>query len=108
VLSDIGVSSGIVDFSGGPADLAELPDLPVRAVRLTPRLVAAQRRRTRLPVADSLRLLIDFVHAAGKRVAVDGLRTAGQADWWEQAGADIGVGPFFGSPGDLAKVLGRS
>ncbi|AXB41110.1 putative bifunctional diguanylate cyclase/phosphodiesterase [Amycolatopsis albispora] len=95
VLAEIGVYSEILDF-GAAGDVDCLDELPVRTVRLARRLAARQQEATSLLVARSVANLVELAHLAGTTVLVDGIRTAEQAAWWRRAGADAGLGPYFG------------
>ena len=99
LLAYSGIAAEVHGF-GGADDVVCLEDLPVDVVRVSRRLVDRQARR---PVAGSLlgRALVDLVqlvHSAGVLVAVDGIRTAEQADWWRSVGADHALGGFFTLP----------
>ncbi|MGC7094911.1 putative bifunctional diguanylate cyclase/phosphodiesterase [Amycolatopsis lurida] len=94
VLAEIGVYSEVLDFGAG-GDVGCLGELPVRTVRLARRLVDRRHEATSLLVARSVANLIELAHLAGTTVLVDGIGTAEQADWWRQAGADAGFGPYF-------------
>lgn len=52
-------------------------------------------RRTE-PLEPSLRNLIDIARSAEVTVIVDAIETAGDAEWWRLAGADIGIGGYLG------------
>jgi diguanylate cyclase (GGDEF)-like protein len=95
-LAKAGVSMAVHDFHGGPSEVVRLPDLPVRAVSLAPRLIAQARalgRRTL--VRDAMSSLVALVHEAGATVSVDDVRTEPEVDWWRRAGADTASGPLF-------------
>jgi diguanylate cyclase (GGDEF)-like protein/PAS domain S-box-containing protein len=100
VLAGLGVHVGIDDFGLGPLDPASVPELPVRSVRVARSLVA---RRSPYVTA-----LLPLVREAGITVAVDGITSAEQAEWWRAAGADFATGAHFGEaepPGDFLKRL---
>ena len=94
ILADIGVT---VELHGyGSAGDAELLDrLPVRAVRIAPRLVA--RQPDSALVSRSLMGLVEVAHLAGATVVVEGVETGNGMAWWEQAGADVVLGDVFRS-----------
>jgi EAL domain-containing protein (putative c-di-GMP-specific phosphodiesterase class I) len=82
-----------------PADPTFLTELPVRAVRTTP-------RGTRHPLLAKIATeLVAAVHAAGATVVVDSIATRDQADWWRQVGADAATGPLFAPDGPHDSVL---
>jgi diguanylate cyclase (GGDEF)-like protein/PAS domain S-box-containing protein len=98
VLADAGVHVVLSEFGGAATDLAYLEDLPVTAVRIGERLTATQARRTAGTPSLLDRMVTDLVtmvHEAGGTVAVDGVDTAAQADWWRTAGADTALGSRF-------------
>jgi diguanylate cyclase (GGDEF)-like protein len=100
-----GVRIAVHDFHGSPSDVVRLPDLPLRTVSLSPRLVAQARSMgAKALVTQAMASLTTLVHQAGATVAVDDLRTEPEIDWWRDVGADIAGGPMFrvipeGSPG---------
>jgi diguanylate cyclase (GGDEF)-like protein len=98
VLAGLGVHVGLDDFGLGPLDPATVADLPVRSVRVARSLV---ERRSPYVTA-----LVPLVRGAGVTVAVDGIRSAEQAQWWRAVGADFATGDHFGAaetPGDFLK-----
>jgi diguanylate cyclase (GGDEF)-like protein len=95
-LAKAGVATAVHDFRGNPSDVVRLPDLPLRAVSLSPRLVAQARALgSRTLVAQTMKSLTRLVHDAGATVAVDDVRTEPEIDWWRGAGADVAGGPLF-------------
>ncbi len=98
VLADRGVRMALHDFGLGPDDLAALADLPVGCVRVAARLVDHRAAYVEAAVAA--------VRAAGVTIVVDGVRTAGQASWWREIGADAGCGDHFGAVCTPADVVG--
>ncbi|WP_181775006.1 putative bifunctional diguanylate cyclase/phosphodiesterase [Amycolatopsis pittospori] len=92
LLAEIGVDAELQDF-GAAGDVLCLVDVPVRTVRISPRLA---ERRTEPLAERSLRSLIDTVKSAGATVIADGIDTTGDAGWWQSVGADIGTGRYFG------------
>ncbi|MFC3890068.1 putative bifunctional diguanylate cyclase/phosphodiesterase [Lentzea rhizosphaerae] len=99
VLAGLGVHVGIDDFGLGPLDPASVPELPVRSVRVARSLVA---RRSPYVTA-----LLPLVREAGITVAVDGINSEEQAQWWREAGADFGTGDHFGAAGTSGDFLKR-
>jgi diguanylate cyclase (GGDEF)-like protein/PAS domain S-box-containing protein len=96
VLAGLGVHVGLDDFGLGPLDPAAVSDLPVKSVRVAPALV---ERRSPYVTA-----LIPLVRESGVTVAVDGIVSREQAQWWRAAGADFATGAHFGTsvpPGDF-------
>ena len=96
VLAKSGVRTAVHDFDGNPSDVVKLPDLPLRTVSLSPRLVALARTLgAKTLVSQAMSSLTTLVHEAGATVAVDDLRTEPEVAWWCRVGADIGGGPMF-------------
>ncbi|MET8760981.1 EAL domain-containing protein [Lentzea sp. NPDC004782] len=98
VLAGLGVHVGLDNFGLGPLDPAAVADLPVKSVRVAPALV---ERRSAYVTA-----LIPLVRESGVTVAVDGIVSGEQAQWWRAAGADFATGAHFGTPvppGDFLK-----
>jgi diguanylate cyclase (GGDEF)-like protein/PAS domain S-box-containing protein len=95
VLSDAGVGVALHGFGSAATDLPWLEDLPVPAVRIGVSLVAAQAARAGSLLDVALTDLVDVIHSAGGTVAVDGIDTVEQANWWREAGADTGLGHQF-------------
>lgn len=94
-LAKTGVRIAVHDFGGSPSELVRLPDLPLSAVSLAPRLVAQARAAARKPlVTKALTNLVALVHEAGVPVSVDDLRTEPELAWWREAGADTATGPL--------------
>jgi diguanylate cyclase (GGDEF)-like protein len=108
-LADAGVHAEVHHFGGGPSDLARLADLPLRTVWLMPGLAPRSRGADEeTVVAKALTGLVELVHSAGAAVAVDGVRTRAEADWWRGAGADTAAGPLFSAvmgPSDIASLF---
>jgi len=92
LLAEIGVDAELQDF-GVAGDVVCLVDVPVRTVRIAPRLA---ERRTEPLAARALRNLIETADAAGATVIADGIDSTGDAGWWRSAGAHIGAGRYFG------------
>ncbi|MGZ3140577.1 putative bifunctional diguanylate cyclase/phosphodiesterase [Lentzea chajnantorensis] len=89
VLTRMGVLTAIDDFGLGPLDFGLLAsDLPVRAVRVARGLV-----ESRSPYVAAL---LPLLRERGVSVAVDGITSAEQAEWWRAAGASFATGDHFG------------
>jgi len=96
-LADMGVRIALDEFGLGPRDLAWLSELPIVSVSVSDDLV--QRRDARSAA------LIPAVHEMGVNLCVGGIETAEQAKWWTEAGADLGIGAYFGLPVDAGEFL---
>jgi len=97
LLAAAGVESEMREFNAAAADLANLEDLPVRAVRIAGwvvRRMAAPADRDCL-VATALRDVLAIVRRTGASVIVDGIDTAEQARWWQGIGADVAQGERY-------------
>jgi diguanylate cyclase (GGDEF)-like protein/PAS domain S-box-containing protein len=110
VLSDTGVEVVVEEFGTGARDLVCLEDLPIGSVRIARWLVRRQARRDgpgRI-VSHSLSSLFGVLHESGTRIAVDGIDTEAQADWWLDLGCDRAAGNHFGPPDDLNVLIDLS
>ena len=98
-LAENGIDVVVEEFGVGPLDLAYLEDLQLRSVRIARWLVERQARPSGPGpvVLRSLTQLMAMAHEAGTSVAVDGIDSAEQADWWRDLGCDIAAGRHFGS-----------
>ncbi len=96
-LADNGIDVIVDEFGLGAHDLTYLEDLKLRSVRIARWLVARQARPEGPgPVVQrSLTQLVDLAHESGVTVAVDGIESEEQADWWRELGCDVGAGPYF-------------
>ncbi|WP_228688421.1 EAL domain-containing protein [Amycolatopsis keratiniphila] len=92
LLAEIGVDAELQGFGAG-GDVVCLVDVPVRTVRIAPRLA---ERRTEPLAERTLRNLIDTATMAGVTVIADGIDSTGDAGWWQSVGAHIGAGRYFG------------
>ncbi|WP_211764796.1 putative bifunctional diguanylate cyclase/phosphodiesterase [Kutzneria sp. CA-103260] len=103
VLVETGVDVVVEEFGVGPLDLAYLEDLQLHSVRIARWLVERQARPEGLGpvVLRSLTQLVAMAHEAGASVAVDGINSAAQADWWRDLGCDIAAGRHFGPTGSF-------
>ncbi|TWP49335.1 diguanylate cyclase [Lentzea tibetensis] len=100
VLADMGVYTVLDDFGLGPLDLRAVTDLPVKSVRVARGLVESQ--------APYVTGLMPLVRESGVTIAVDGIDSAEQAEWWRAAGADFATGDFYGTastPGEFVEKL---
>lgn len=109
VLADTGVRTSLHGFGAGHGGLVFLEELPVQVVRIAAWLVRRLAERPESVTGRALADLISLVHTFGAAVVVPGLQTQAHADWWHQAGADIGCGGFFvppSSPEAMSRLLG--
>ncbi|WP_245816651.1 putative bifunctional diguanylate cyclase/phosphodiesterase [Lentzea albidocapillata] len=101
VLSRMGVLTAIDDFGMAPLDFGLLAsELPVQAVRVAPGLVASR--------SPYVAALLPLLRERGVAVAVEGIGSAEQAEWWRAAGAGFATGDHFGvarEPGEFLQTL---
>lgn len=100
-LAKAGVRTAVHDFTGNPSEVVRLPDLPLRTVSLSPRLIAQARAMSgKALMTRTVANLTALVHEAGVTISVDDLRTEPEVEWWRSAGADTASGPLFPIQGD--------
>ncbi len=108
VLTEIGVSTGLCGFQGGPRELDLMSDTAVRAVTLGADGAGAAGRDTASPVLrEETQRLVRAVVAGGRECSVLDVRTEVEARWWAAAGVTTVQGGVFGEPvaaGDLAAL----
>ncbi|MFD9704967.1 putative bifunctional diguanylate cyclase/phosphodiesterase [Lentzea sp. NPDC059081] len=100
-LAGMGVHMGLDDFGLGPLEPAAVSELPAKSVRVATPLV--ERR------SPYVRALLPLLREAGVTIAVEGISSAEQVEWWRDAGADFGTGDHFGAvsePGEFLRGLG--
>jgi diguanylate cyclase (GGDEF)-like protein/PAS domain S-box-containing protein len=100
VLAELGIEMVMLCNAAGAEYLGLLEDLPLRAVEISPEVVAriAARPGEDSVVALALRQSIPLMHSTGATVMVPGIDTPEQAKWWRNAGANLGRGKYFGTP----------
>jgi diguanylate cyclase (GGDEF)-like protein len=95
-LAKAGVRTAVHDFTGNPSEVVRLPDLPLRTVSLSPRLVTQARAMNgKALMTQAVANLTSLVHETGATIAVDDLRSEPEVEWWRCAGADTASGPLF-------------
>ncbi|MET0236703.1 MAG: diguanylate cyclase [Kibdelosporangium sp.] len=95
VLAENGIRTAVHGFGSAAGDIECLEELPVTTARIAPRLVRRQAAGKSALIGRTLRDLAEITKLAGATVTVDGIETAGQAEWWLGAGADFGLGAYF-------------
>ncbi|WP_326957646.1 putative bifunctional diguanylate cyclase/phosphodiesterase [Amycolatopsis sp. NBC_01286] len=103
-LAGLGVRVLLDEFGMGPDDLRAVEDLPVGVVRVARRLAEWQAWTESTFLGE----LVPLVRQVGATLVVDGIDTAGQADWWRDAGAELATGDYFGTasaPGAVVELL---
>jgi predicted signal transduction protein with EAL and GGDEF domain len=97
VLTEIGVSTGLCGFQGGPRELDLLADTQVHSVTLAAEGAGAAGRDTASPVLrEETERLVRAIVAAGRECSVLDVRTEAEAGWWAAAGATSAQGGVFG------------
>jgi diguanylate cyclase (GGDEF)-like protein/PAS domain S-box-containing protein len=108
VLAEIGVSTGLCGFQGGPRALDLVADTEVRTVTLAVDGAGAAGRDTASPVLrEETERLVRAIVSGGRECAVLDVRTEAEVRWWAAAGVTSVQGGVFGSPvaaGDLASL----
>lgn len=95
-LAKAGVHTAVHDFTGSPTEVVRLPDLPLRTVCLSSRLVAQARAMNGKPLMTrAVANLTALVHEAGATIALEDVRTEPEVEWWRDVGADVASGPLF-------------
>ncbi|WP_328612593.1 diguanylate cyclase [Amycolatopsis sp. NBC_00355] len=100
-LTGLGVRVLLDEFGMGPDDLRAIEDLPVGVVRVARRLAEWQAWTDSTFLGE----LVPLVRQVGATLVVDGIDTAGQADWWRDAGADLATGDYFGAADTAGAVV---
>jgi diguanylate cyclase (GGDEF)-like protein len=108
VLTEIGVSTGLCGFQGGPRELDLVADTEVSTVTLGTDGAGAAGRDTASPVlrAETERL-VRAIMSGGRECAVLDVHTEAEARWWAAAGVTTVQGALFGMPvaaGDLTAL----
>ena len=98
VLVDIGVSVVLYEFGTTSGDLACLEDLPVRAVKMSSRVVARVAGESSM-FTRLVRELVPLVQDNGAAVIVGDIDAADQFEWWRAVGVEQAQGAHIGLPG---------
>jgi diguanylate cyclase (GGDEF)-like protein/PAS domain S-box-containing protein len=99
VLAEIGVSTGLCGFQGGPRELDLVADTEVRAITLAVDGAGAAGRDTASPVLrEETERLVRAIVSGGRECAVLDVRTEAEARWWAAAGVTSVQGGVFGPP----------
>ncbi len=108
VLTDLGVSTGLCGFQGGPRELDLVADTAVRTVTLGVDGAGAAGRETASAVLrEETERLVRVIVAGGRDCSAPDIRTEAEAQWWAAAGATTVHGGLYGAPvraGDLAAL----
>jgi diguanylate cyclase (GGDEF)-like protein/PAS domain S-box-containing protein len=98
VLTDIGVSTGLCGFNGGPRELVLVAETGVRSVTLAADGVGAAGRESANPLLrKETTHLVAAVAEAGATCSVIGVADEAEAGYWTSAGATTAQGGMFGA-----------
>jgi diguanylate cyclase (GGDEF)-like protein len=96
VLTDIGVSTGLCGFNGGPRELVLVAETGVRSVTLADDGVGAAGRETASPLLrKETAQLVPAIVAAGATCSVLGVADEPEAEYWTAAGVATAQGGMF-------------
>jgi predicted signal transduction protein with EAL and GGDEF domain len=96
VLTDIGVSTGLCGFNGGPRELVLVAESGVRSVTLADDGVGAAGRETASPLLrKETAQLVPAIVAAGATCSVLGVADEPEAEYWTAAGVATAQGGMF-------------
>jgi diguanylate cyclase (GGDEF)-like protein/PAS domain S-box-containing protein len=97
-LADIGVPTVLTRYGQALGSLALLESLPVHGVELAGPWVGATAPKHDSVVRSALASLVPLIGRTGATVAVTGIDTVEEADWWRRVGADLARGVAFAPP----------
>lgn len=105
VLTDIGVSTGLCGFNGGPRELVLVAETGVRSVTLAADGVGAAGRETANPLLrkETAQLVTSLVEV-GATCSVIGVADEAEAAYWTAAGVTTAQGGMFGAGGDAGAL----
>ena len=99
VLVDLGVTMVLYEFGTTRGDLACLEDLPVRAVKMSRRVVSrVDRMGDDALFTRSIKQLVPLVRECGTPVMVGNIDSEARYKWWRAIGAETVQGSFTGDP----------
>ncbi len=105
VLTDIGVSTGLCGFNGGPRELVLVAETGVRSVTLAADGVGSAGRETANPLLrKETAPLVASITEAGAFCSVIGIADEAEAEYWKAAGATTAQGGMFGPGGDAGAL----
>lgn len=98
VLRDLGIRVILHEFGTTRGDLACLEDLPVAAVKMSPKVVSRVTRQGEDSLfTRSIRQLVPLIQESGTPIVVGNIDTQSQFDWWSEVGANTVQGDFTGT-----------
>lgn len=99
VLVDLGVTMVLYEFGTTRGDLACLEDLPVRAVKMSRRVVSrVDRMGDDALFTRSIKQLVPLVRECGTPVMVGNIDSEARYKWWRAIGAETVQGSYTGDP----------
>lgn len=99
VLVDLGITMVLYEFGTTRGDLACLEDLPVRAVKMSRRVVSrVDRMGDDALFTRSIKQLVPLVRECGTPVMVGNIDSEARYTWWREIGAETVQGSFTGDP----------
>jgi len=105
VLTDIGVSTGLCGFNGGPRELVLVAETGVRSVTLAADGVGSAGRGTANPLLrKETTPLVASIAEAGAFCSIIGIADEAEAEYWKTAGATTAQGGMFGPGGDAGAL----
>ncbi len=111
VLVDLGITMVLYEFGTTRGDLACLEDLPVRAVKMSRRVVSrVDRMGDEALFTRSIKQLVPLVRECGTPVMVGNIDSEARYKWWRAIGAESVQGSFTGDPAppeDIEDLLNR-
>lgn len=95
-LRELGLYMSLDDFGTGYASFSNLKSLPITVIKTDRSFVQDIEKDTYLQ--HTVKIMIDFAHAAGMKVTVEGVETEGQKKIMLENGADYIQGYLFSRP----------
>lgn len=101
ILVELGITVVLYEFGTTRGDLACLEDLPLQAVKFSPRVVTRVARGVDNDTlfVRAVRDLVPLVRGEGASVVVSGIDSEKQLEWWRGVGAQYAQGSLFGEAG---------
>ena len=99
---DLGVMLSLDDFGTGYASFASLSQMPVTVLKTDRSFVT--NIETDEYLQKTVRIMVDFAHAAGMHVIAEGVETERQMEMLKEIGVDFYQGYWFAKPLSVADV----
>jgi diguanylate cyclase (GGDEF)-like protein/PAS domain S-box-containing protein len=97
-LVNAGFSVLLKDWTPEHSHIAALESLPVKAIAISPELVAQLAINPTPLLVDTVAIALRHLHERKIAITVPTVETPEQAAWWRQHGATAACGPLFGQP----------